>query len=67
MSQNKSRHSEIKSDIAKPAMSARTDKNNFSREDAKAQRNDYHVSVFLRAFASSRELLLLTEQLYYGI
>jgi hypothetical protein len=44
-------------------MSARIDKNN-SREDAKAQRKDYHVCVFLHAFASSRELflLLLTEE-----
>jgi hypothetical protein len=33
---------------------------NNSREDAKAQRNDYHVSVFLRAFASSREKLFLS-------
>ena len=28
---------------------------NNSRKDAKVQRNDYHVSVFLRAFAPSRE------------
>jgi hypothetical protein len=45
-------------------MSVRTDKNKFSRKDAKALRNDYHVSVFLRAFASLREvfLLLLTKE-----
>ncbi len=37
-----------------PFFSVSNNKNN-SRKDAKAQRNDYHVSVFLRAFASLRE------------
>jgi len=37
-----------------------------SREDAKAQRNDYHVSVFLRAFASSREKILSVRALMAG-
>ena len=42
-----------------PSYSVSNNKSN-SREDAKAQRNDYHVSVFLRVFASSREQLFLS-------
>jgi hypothetical protein len=36
-----------------------SNKNN-SRKDAKVQRNDYHIIVFLRAFASSPEKLFLS-------
>ena len=39
--------------------SVSNNKNNF-RKDAKVQRNDYHFSVFLRDFASSREKLILS-------
>jgi hypothetical protein len=42
-----------------PFSSVSNNKNN-SRKDAKVQRNDYHIIVFLRAFASSPEKLFLS-------
>ena len=50
---------DFRTSVSDPFYSVSNNKSK-SREDAKAQRNDYHVSVFLRVFASSRENIFLS-------